>query len=404
MSLVERHLRSRAQLRLPFDSLAVVARHDGSVRAAVVADLLAVDVAALLGRTLRVPRAEFVRPYAAADMTAEEIGREMNVRGVVVCTIASRGTCIDATVEVIDVVREELVASSAFLIAAREVGALEREIVRIVAGAPVVRRMDERTLAAIVETRLLRASGDAATALAMLDALGESRAVGVEKARVIIECGFVDRLDDARDLLGGIRGCAEARLLEATLALRFDRDCIAAETALRAALDADPVSPDAHARLGDLLLARGVRDEAAQHHRIVAGLMPRDRRAQIAAGFEHYFGPMPIEGVPYFKSIGANDWEVRSLLAAGDPERAAAAAATPFARALTGGDVAVEAFTQFERALLFAVREANDAAIAALQSAVDAHDDDVLFTAREPLFARLSADPRFAPLVARLGL
>jgi len=267
----------------------------------------------------------------------------------------------------------------------------------VAGGTHAARRVDERILAAIVEARVLRALGDSTGALAMLDALGDS--VALEKARIIVECGVVDRLDGARELLGGLR-CAAARLLEAVLALRFDRDGGASETALRAALELDPVSPEAHARLGDLLLARGRSDEAAQHHRAVADLLPRDGRAQIAVGFERYFGPRPIDAVPYFASIGANEWVVRALLAGGDPERAAAAAATPFARALTGGDVAYGAFTHLERALLFAVREANDAAIASLHAAIDAHDDDVVFAAREPLFARLSADPRFIAALA----
>jgi hypothetical protein len=378
--------------------MAVVARHDGGVRAAVVADLLANDVAAILGRTLRVPRAEFVRPYASLDLTPEEIGRELNVRGVVLCTIASGGMCIDATVELIDVVREELVASESFLIASREIGALKREVVRVATGNALPRRTDERVLAAIVEARVLCAEGDVATALAIVDDLAP------EKARIIVEYSLIERLDDARDLLRGLPGCAAARLLEATIALRFDRDLDAAEGRLREAMELDAVSPEVHGRLGDLALARGRSDEAAQHHRLVAGLMRRDVRAQVAAGFEFYFGPKPIDGVTYFASIGANEWVVRSLLAGGDPERAAAAAATPFARALTGGDVAYEAFTHLERALLFAVREADDAAIASLHAAMDAREDDVIFAAREPLFARLSGHPRFASLVARLGL
>src|SRR5689334_14553393 len=63
-------------VRLPLDSIAVIGRHDGRLRSRVVAQTLAEDLAAMLARSrhLRVPRAEFVAPYAAADLTPEEIG------------------------------------------------------------------------------------------------------------------------------------------------------------------------------------------------------------------------------------------------------------------------------------------------------------------------------------------
>jgi len=390
-----------------FDSLAVLARHDGSIRGAVIADAFAADVAAILGRNgVRVPQAEFVRPYAASDMTAEEIGRELNVRGVVLCTIATTAAGIDVVVEMIDAVREVLVARESLLASAHEIAALEREIVRIAGGpAATSDERESRTTAAVVEARVLRASGDVRAALALLDRLDlDSPQVLLETARTIIEQRIVDRLDDARAALARISGCAEGLRLWATLSSRFDGDWSSAERALRDALDLDAASAATHAMLGDLLLATGRREEAARHHRVVAELMPRDEHAQIAAGYELYFGSALQRAAAYFAGIGANSWTVRAFLAAGDVVRAQRAAATPFGRALTGGEVSLPALTNMERALLFAVREANDDAIAALHAAAAAHEDEVIFAAREPLFAALAADERFGALLARLGL
>src|SRR5438128_10195408 len=82
MSAVEKH----QIIRLPIDSIAVVVRPAGGVRAPRFSPRCSRrNWAAALARsrTLRVPRAEFVRPYARSEMTPEEIGRALNVGGVV---------------------------------------------------------------------------------------------------------------------------------------------------------------------------------------------------------------------------------------------------------------------------------------------------------------------------------
>ncbi|HEV2722637.1 MAG TPA: hypothetical protein VG323_21620, partial [Thermoanaerobaculia bacterium] len=139
-----------AATRLPFDSIAVVARSAGGVRAAVVADILGEDLASALARSpqLRVPRPEFVRPYARSEMSAEEIGRALNVRGIALCTVASENGSIDLAVDVIDVLREELIIHDAFLVSAREIAAAGRAILRAIPGHG---RAMPSTCAAIVE-------------------------------------------------------------------------------------------------------------------------------------------------------------------------------------------------------------------------------------------------------------
>jgi TolB-like protein len=137
MSVLAERLRSRGRVRLRFDSLVVVARHTGGTHAALVADLVAGEVTAMLvrSRKLRIPAAEFVRPYAGSNFTPEEIGRSFNVRGVAFCTIAADESHIDATLELIDVERETLVGRQRFLVASSERTVLARAIVRALRGA-----------------------------------------------------------------------------------------------------------------------------------------------------------------------------------------------------------------------------------------------------------------------------
>jgi tetratricopeptide (TPR) repeat protein/TolB-like protein len=403
MSAVEKH----QIIRLPIDSIAVVARSAGGVRADVLAELLENELAAALARsrTLRVPRAEFVRPYAKSEMTPEEIGRALNVRGVVLCTVATSGACIDASVDVIDVVREELVAHDAFLVSSREVPALERAIFRAIPGHGRVPPPSKcPPLAQVIEARVALANGDAERAL---EILGDS--APVETAATIIAGRLSARIDEARQALRAVPGCVRALQLQAKLASRFDGDWRGAERALREALEIDPGSPSTHAMLGDVLLAMRRRDEAAPHHRLVAELMPVDASAQIAASFADYFGPCPIDAAPRLAALPeANDWLVRALVAGGDVLGAQQAAATPFGRALlaafTGDDFSIASFTACERALLFSAAGAAEQAIACLESAADVHADEVIFAAVEPLFAPLAGEARFLALLSRLGL
>ena len=393
-----------------FDSLAVVARHDGGAHAAAIAEALSDDLAAVLGRSsrLRVPRAEFVQPYAASELSAEEIGRALNVRAVALCTIATAGGTVDAAIELIDVLREELVVRESFLVSARELLALQRAMIRAIAphcdGARAATwhplTVDESVYARIVQARAAR---DAEEALAILD--------GAEDARIEIAAAIVDgrvraRAAEAREALRGIRGSVRALQLQAKLASRFDGDWRGAERALREALEIDPGSPSTHAMLGDVLLATRRREEAAPHHRLVAELMPVDARAQIAACFADYFGPSPLDAAPRLAALPeANDWLVRALVAGGDVLRARQAAATPFGRALvsafTRDSVYAVPFTAHERALLFSAAGAVDAALDCLESC---DDDALIFAAVEPLFTPLAREPRFLALLARLGL
>ena len=120
----------------PFDSLVVLVRPRGDgVGAAVLADILGDDLAAALARSprLRVPCAEFVRPYVKSELSPEEIGRALNVRAVAYCTVATANGSVDATVELIDVLYEELIAEASFLVSARELLALQRAVARVIA-------------------------------------------------------------------------------------------------------------------------------------------------------------------------------------------------------------------------------------------------------------------------------
>jgi len=390
MTVLEERLRSRGQVRLPFDSLAVVARHTaGGARAAVVAEAVADDLTAMLARSrsLRIPRAEFVRPYDESDLTPEEIGRELNVRGIALCTIATGEAHVDASLDLIDVTCDELVAHETFLVSNQELIALERVMLHTIAGMrtashPVT--ADEGVYAAIVEARVMRARGDAEGALAILKGV----AAPLEVAATIVEGRLTSRIGAAREALRGIRGSVPALQLLAKLLSRFDAEWLAAEEVLREALRIDPASPSTHGMLGDILLATHRREEAARHHRVAAELMPRDRRAQIAAVFEEYFGPQPIRAAPRFAKLGATDWQVRALIAGGDVVQARHAASTPFSRALlaafTNAPFDPAPFGVYERALLFAAAGATEEAIACLEKA---DGDEGMFAGVEPLLA-----------------
>jgi len=218
MTVLEERLRSRGQVKLPFDSLAVVARHtSGGARSAVVAEAVADDLTAMLARSrsLRIPRAEFVRPYAESDLTPEEIGRELNVRGIALCTIATGEAHVDASLDLIDVMCDELVAHETFLVSNQELIALERVMLHTIAGMrtashPVT--ADEGVYAAIVEARVMRARGNAEGALAILKGV----AAPLEVAATIVEGRLTSRIGAAREALRGIRGSVPALQLLAS--------------------------------------------------------------------------------------------------------------------------------------------------------------------------------------------
>jgi len=385
----------------PFDSIVVLARPRGDgVRAAVLADILGDDLAAALARSprLRVPCAEFVRPYVKSELSPEEIGRALNVRAVALCTVATANGSVDATVELIDVLHEELVAEESFLVSARELLALQRAMARVIAPEftrwqPVM--TDEDVYARIVQARAAR---DAEEALEILDGID----CPVETAAVIVEGRVRARIDGARAMLSGVRS-VRALQLRAKLAFRFDADWPGAEEALRAALEQDPYSPSTRSLLGDLLVATGRPAEGAPHHRLAAELMPLDERAQTALGFADYFGAFPLQAVPRFRDAGANDWLVRALLAGGDVVRARDAAGTPFARALVAAfardGVYAAPFGAHQRALLFSAAGAAEEAVACLESC---GDDARFFAAVEPLFLPLASSPSFSALLSKI--
>ncbi len=261
--------------RLPLDSVAVIGRHDGRLRSRVIAQTLAEDLATMLAKSrhLRVPRAEFVAPYAAADLTPEDIGRELSVRGAALLTVAAEAPRVNVTVELIDVHREELVAHEHFLVSNQELIALERRIVKMLS-AQSVRPVteDENEYARLVEARFARAAGAWQEALTILDTI-MTPAAALELAGVVVEGGVEERVDEARARLAETRTAA-ALVWEAKLRIRFDDDWIGAEEALRYAIAIDALSAEGHAILGDLLLANGKNEEGTMHRRVLAELMP----------------------------------------------------------------------------------------------------------------------------------
>jgi tetratricopeptide (TPR) repeat protein len=429
MTLLEERLRKRTTARLPFDSLAVVTRAGSGPCSDVIADAIGDDVAEMLRQLrLRVPRACFVRPYGESDMTAEEIGRDLNVRVVALCSVTTSATTTDVTMELIDVLREELIAQDRFLVSRRELIALERGMVRAVAAychadgtsARHPETESEVAYAKLIEARVRRAAGRIVEALAILREAGDadprSNAIALELAATIIETPLVDRLPEARRATAEVleRGPSVRALhLQARLLGRFDVDWIGAEQSLRAALKMDQSSPSTHRMLGDLLLALGRGAEAAPHHRIVAEMMSLDERSVIAGAFEPYFGHQPRVAAARYSELSkrfpaANDFMVRAVLVDGDMLHARQSATTPFARALAasycGQSARPEAFAPYDAALICAVGGRVDDAMSALERAAREYAGEVVFAGVEPLFAALAGQPRFEALISRLGL
>ncbi|HEX3108141.1 MAG TPA: hypothetical protein VHU41_03530 [Thermoanaerobaculia bacterium] len=285
--MLEQRFRERGTVRLALDSVAIIGRHDGRLRSRVIAQTLAEDVAAMLARSrdLRVPRAEFVAPYAAADLTPEEIGRELSVRGAAVLTVEAEAPRVNVGVELIDVHREELVAQEQFLVSSHELIALERRILRMLtarhARHPITE--DEGEYASLIEARFARAAEAWNEALAILDTI-LTPAAALEFAAVVVEGDVEERIDEARVRLSEARS-APALVWDAKLRIRFDGDWNGAEEALRGAIAIDAVSAEAHAILGDLLLANGKNEEGAMHRRLVAELMPLGSPDNFSARF-----------------------------------------------------------------------------------------------------------------------
>ena len=273
--------------RLPLDSVAVIGRHDGRLRSRVIAQTLAEDVAGMLAKSrhLRVPRAEFVAPYAAADLTPEDIGRELSVRGAALLTVAAEAPRVNVTVELIDVHRKELVAHEQFLVSNQELIALERRIVKMLSAQSVRHPIteDENEYARLVEARFARAAGAWSEALTILDTI-MTPAAALELAAVVVEGGVEGRVDEARARLAETRTAA-ALVWEAKLRIRFDDDWNGAEEALRYAIALDALSAEGHTILGDLLLANGKNEEGTMHRRVLAELMPLGVAGNFSARF-----------------------------------------------------------------------------------------------------------------------
>jgi TolB-like protein len=282
VTLLEQHLRDRRTVRLPLDSLAVIARAEGGLRSRVVAQTLAEDVSGMLTRSrhLRVPRFEFVEPYATTELTVEEIGRALNVRGVALLTVTAEALRVNVAVDLVDVLREELITHEQLLVSDRELLALEREVIRILAAECAIPEVpsrhpvtdDEALYARFVEARLARTAGAFSEALAILDTV-QMPAGAIEFAATVFEGRIETRQMEARARLAETRS-AMSLVWEAKLRFRFERDWRGAEELLRYAIAIDAALPAAHAMLGDLLLAGGRDEEAAVHHRVVSELMP----------------------------------------------------------------------------------------------------------------------------------
>lgn len=435
MSAVERRFHERALVRVPLDSVAVVGRATTGFRAEIVAAAVAESVTVMLGRgaRLRVPRADIVAPYGRSDWTVDEIGRALNVRGVAVCTVDAEREGFEVELELVDVLRDDLVHAQRFLGSGGDLLALEREVARAVAAhCEVDGAIAPHPLAAIgrsgyralLEARVARVSGDAPRALAIVEEIaGSSEAavigtlIATEFGRAVLEGRLAGRVAEAHARLSGTCPHPNALQMRAELLIHFDRHWGAAEAVLRQAIEADPVSPGGHSLLADVLLATGRIEEAGRSRVLFAELMPADDAAKLAAAAHAYYGPTPMDAVEPLtvESHGrgraaaeATEWLVRACIAGGDLLAARQHASTRLSHSLVAASAGepfdADAFAPGEASLLFAAAGRSDAVAVSLHHAADRHDRAVLLAAVEPLFLPFASQPSFGDFLRRLRL
>ncbi|MEP6938160.1 MAG: hypothetical protein ABI846_00225 [Rudaea sp.] len=231
-------------------------------------------------------------------------------------------------------------------------------------------------------------------------------APGLAEAHVAL--GWVHFFDerDIRDALSELRtaqklspGSAKIQAILAQV-LGSSGQIDAALATARKAVELDPLYFYAHAMLARSLIGAGKLDEGAAEGRRMAELQPDATRSHVNQAIiaalrgdgETALREARLEpSESYRRFVLALAYQAR-----GDHAAADAALAELIAR---DRDIAT-----FQIATVYAFRGENDLAFEWLQRAYDNHDTGILSILVDPLLQRVRSDPRYAAMLARLGL
>lgn len=234
---------------------------------------------------------------------------------------------------------------------------------------------------------------------------------------------------------------AEAHSARATVLFLHDRDFAAAEEAFRRALELDPgyvpahrlyafmlsalgrhgeavaeaeraleldpYSLQAHRDLGEILLLARRYDQVIDRMRATLTLDPDFPDAHLKMGYAYFFLGRPAEAYAAFRAAFEGLGLAPELLARLDQAFAGRGLPEVFrltAQAMEEDPLRGNPRSLTDRAVLYGAAGDREQALAALQQADARRDPNLLWLAVAPYADPLRSDPRFARLVAHLGL
>jgi TolB-like protein len=385
-------------------------------------------------RVIRSPRAN---AFAAAEVSPEEVGRQLNVRCAVVCTAVLRDHFIDLRVEAIDVFSESVLASETLLGSTDTVLMLQDEATHLLAEHFGIedhsvrrsrRRGDPSSYLLRLQARALTRRGAHGEAIA---AYGDAIAAAPDNVTTLVEfarlvVGLPGRFVNpsasiaARDAVDrALRiapECAEAHTASALLHCRFDGDWSHADRELLHAVHRDPTFVDAHFWRGMLLVALRRFDEAESA--LDAAATMSDSRSVESLGpailllHEGRFS----EAAARFQSAERSPWLIRALVLAGRVGEAAQLVSSDdvastgivaaFSRQTAAALAAAEKIENdpYDAAVIFTTLGDAGRALTELHRAREMRSASMMFAGVDPFLHPLRQTREFRDLLTDLGL
>jgi len=425
------------------------------------------DLTRLLARSreIRVVGGISVQQFRGTSKPASEVGQALRVRTIVAGVVQLSGDQVSVNVEVVDCQTSRLLWSQRFDRRMRDLLATQTEIARSIVGA-LRGRLSEGTARAM-EQRPIQPDAYNLYLLGRhhwnkRTAEGLRRSIGYfeEAARLDPTSGLPQAaLADAYVLSAayGIVPSLDAHERAETAALRatqLDPDLAEAyaalgsiralqfrwpesEAALRRAIELQPSYASAHHWYALYLVSHGDFDRALDHMQQALDEEPLSVAVSAALAFVHYMSrdytaaiaqyqrALEVENGPTWVHINL----AIAYIGAGQPENALAqlekaqaagesesnlkplrasvyalAGRTAEAHQLLASSADTARGLSTEHAAARVALHEDDAAFEWLERAVTFREEDVQYLAVEPRFDRVRSDPRFAALLARIGL
>ncbi|HXW08027.1 MAG TPA: protein kinase [Vicinamibacterales bacterium] len=393
-----------------------------------------------------------------ADRALPQIGAELGVDAVVEGSVLRAGDRVRISVELVHAGSDRHLWAESYERPLRDVLALQGDIARAVVAQiqsrviqPAERVLPHRTVNPDAYESYLRGE----LSIAQGNPTGVDRAVAYYERAIEIDPSFAPAysgLAGARfaqefwgtapfqSNVGAVRAhvaralaldpnLADAHVMRARLLLNYDWDWAGTEAALKEAIRLSPGHSFAYETYCWLLLGQGRRDEALAAARTAASLDPRSaymvftearvlQRARHLAEAEASYKraleldpgfPAALGQLAVFYAMEGRLAEAREVLDRRD--RLPSARPAPWARAVleaaSGNERVARGLagrlSANNQARVYAVLDDADAAFAALERAIETRSFNVAqWSDRE--YDKLRPDPRFARLVARMGL